>query len=579
MLHSSQSHTMLSETPTVPSGPTRRVLVENPPQVRHAKAAAALAMSSVILIFAGLTGGSSPAAAVDAVDLGTAETYSVLGGSAVTNTGPTVLSGDLGVSPGDSITGFTGPPDGSYLGTLHQDDMPAAQAQSDLTIAYDNAAGQAPDVTLASPELGGLTLISGVYKNPTDVDSMQLTGTLTLDAQGNSDAVFIFQIASTLTTAEDSTVSLINGADPCNVFWQIGSSATLGTDTTFVGTIMALTSVTVTTGATIQGRALARNGAVTLDTNTITTPDCSGATTGTATTGTATTGTDTTGTADTTTGTDTTGTADTTTGTDTTGTADTTTGSRHHRHRRHNWHCRHDHRHRRHNWHCRHDHRHRRHTLALPTPPPALPTRPPALPTPPPALPTPPPALPTHHRHCRHHHRHCRHHHRHCRHHWHRRHHHRHHGHRHHGHRGRGRPRGLEGSRCDPQGPPAHGHGRRRVKVQPLLCHSLSDGRGRRLRRTVSVGADLEALPPQKVVAECRKSASTTHRRMLPAQSVVAGWHTSAGTTRRRRPVLGGLLWSWWQFSVVCSLRSVFRATSAASIWRLRPKPATRPAH
>ncbi|MGI9083695.1 MAG: ice-binding family protein [Aeromicrobium sp.] len=285
-------------------------------RVDRGKAAAALTLTSVLLLLAGMlgTGGISPAAAVATqVDLGTASSFSVLGGSTVTNTGSSVISGDLGVSPGTAVTGF---PPGIVLGTIHENDAVAAQAQADLTTAYNNAAGQASDVTLASAELGGLTLVPGVY---TASSSAQLTGTLTLDAQGDPNAVFIFQIGSTLTTASNSSVLLINGADPCNVFWQVGSSAILGTNTTFVGTIMALTSVTVNTGASIDGRALARNGAVTLDTNRITTPDCAdGGGGGVDTDGTETDGTDTAGTE--TDGADTAGTA--TTGTETDG-ADT----------------------------------------------------------------------------------------------------------------------------------------------------------------------------------------------------------------------------------------------------------------
>jgi hypothetical protein len=194
------------------------------------------------------------------VDLGTAGTYSVLGGQTVTNTGPSVLSHNVGVSPGTAITGF---PPGLALGDTHAADAHALQAQSDLTTAYNDAAGQAPDASIAG-DLGGLTLEPGVYNASS---SIGLTGTLTLDAQGDPDAVFIFQVGSALTTASDSTVALLNDAQACNVFWQIGSSATLGTNTTFVGTIMALTSISVTTGTTVDGRALARNGSVTLDSN------------------------------------------------------------------------------------------------------------------------------------------------------------------------------------------------------------------------------------------------------------------------------------------------------------------------
>ncbi|WP_370261428.1 ice-binding family protein [Streptomyces sp. V4I8] len=216
------------------------------------------------------------AAVATAVELGTAESFAVLGGSAVTNTGPTVINGDLGVSPGSAVTGF---PPGIVNGATHVTDAVAAQAQSDLTTAYNDAAGQAPDVTFPDDppvELGGRTLTPGVYNAPV---SAAITGTLTLDAEGDPDAVWVFQVGSTLTTASASQVSLINGASPCNVFWQIGSSATLGTNSDFVGTIMALTSISVTTGTSIEGRALARNGAVTLDSNVITRPLCEGGTT------------------------------------------------------------------------------------------------------------------------------------------------------------------------------------------------------------------------------------------------------------------------------------------------------------
>lgn len=202
-----------------------------------------------------------------AVDLGTAGSYVVLGGQTVTNTGPSVLGGDLGVSPGTAVTGF---PPGVLNGTEHVADAQALAAQSDLTIAYDNAAGQATDTSVAG-DLGGRTLTAGVH---TASSSILLTGPLTLDAQGDPDAVFIFQIGSTLTTASGSSVVLLNGASSCNVYWQVGSSATLGTDTHFVGTIMALTSVTLDTGATVQGRALARNGAVTLDDNVLSSQTC-----------------------------------------------------------------------------------------------------------------------------------------------------------------------------------------------------------------------------------------------------------------------------------------------------------------
>lgn len=235
-----------------------------PHSYRRAATGTALALGgSLALVFA-----TQQAWAIGTpVDLGTAGTYSVLGGQTVTNTGPSVLSGNVGVSPGTAITGF---PPGVALGDTHSADAHALQAQSDLTIAYNDAAGQAPDESV-SGDLGGLTLEPGVYNASS---SIGLTGTLTLDAQGDPDAVFIFQVGSTLTTASASTVALLNDAQACNVFWQIGSSATLGTNTTFVGTIMALTSISVTTGTTVDGRALARNGSVTLDSNVFTQSAC-----------------------------------------------------------------------------------------------------------------------------------------------------------------------------------------------------------------------------------------------------------------------------------------------------------------
>ncbi len=194
--------------------------------------------------------------------LGTAENFAVLGGSAVTNTGATVVTGDLGIWPNtaSSITGF---PPGIVTGTIHGGNGVAQQAQADLTVAYNSAAGQACDTNLTGTDLGGLTLNPGVY---CFASAAQLTGTLSLDAQGDPDAVFIFQIGTTLTTASNSRVQIINGGSNCNVFWQVGSSATLGTATQFQGNILALTSITAVTGASAAGRMLARNGAVTLDT-------------------------------------------------------------------------------------------------------------------------------------------------------------------------------------------------------------------------------------------------------------------------------------------------------------------------
>jgi hypothetical protein len=239
-------------------------------QLSSILAVLALAFGVVVVGRAGARAAEAP------VDLGTAASFAVLAGSTVTNIGPSVVGGDLGVSPGTAITGF---PPGIVNGTIHATDAVAAQAQADLTIAYNSAAGRACNVVLTDQDLGGLTLTSGVYCFST---SAQLTGTLTLDAQGDPNAVFIFQVGSTLITASGSNVALINGAQACNVFWQVGSSATLGTDSHFVGTILALTSITANTGADVDGRLLARNGAVTLDDNTVTVPTVCDTTTTTA---------------------------------------------------------------------------------------------------------------------------------------------------------------------------------------------------------------------------------------------------------------------------------------------------------
>jgi len=203
------------------------------------------------------------------IDLGTAGYYAILAGSAVTNTGPSVIDGgDVGVSPGTSITGF---PPGTITPPYTIDNADAAKAQTDLTTAYNAAAGLAPTENLTGQNLGGLILTPGVYFFSS---SAQLTGTLTLNDQGNPNAQFVFQIGSTLTTGTDASVVTINGGSMpgCTVFWQVGSSATLGTGTTFEGHILALTSITLDPNASIaDGSALASNGAVTLSgTNNIT---------------------------------------------------------------------------------------------------------------------------------------------------------------------------------------------------------------------------------------------------------------------------------------------------------------------
>lgn len=208
--------------------------------------------------------GLAMATRADAQSLGTAGSYAVLAGSTITNTGTTIIIGDIGVSPGTAITG------GASIvltGTVHNNDGPAGTAQSDLTIAYNALMSAGTTTDLTGQDLGGLTLIDGVYNYAA---SAQLTGTLTLDGQGNPAAVFIVKVGTALTTASNSSVVLINGAQASNVFFVVGSSATLGTTTNFAGKIVALSSITLNTAAIINcGAALARNGAVTLDSNTI----------------------------------------------------------------------------------------------------------------------------------------------------------------------------------------------------------------------------------------------------------------------------------------------------------------------
>ncbi len=205
----------------------------------------------------------------DPAFLGTADGFAVLGGSTVTNTGSSVITGEVGVAPGSAVVGF--PPGTVSGGTIHGGDGIATAAQVEVTTAYNIIGGLSLGTDLTGHNLGGLTLIPGVYDFAT---SAQLTGTLVLDAQGVAGAVFVFRVGSTLTTASSSSVQLINGAQSCNVYWNVGSSATLGTTTSFVGTILAQASVTANTGAGAEGRPLARNGAVTLDTNVVTRPTC-----------------------------------------------------------------------------------------------------------------------------------------------------------------------------------------------------------------------------------------------------------------------------------------------------------------
>ena len=204
-----------------------------------------------------------------AVPLGSAANFVILAGSTVTSTGPTTITGgDLGLSPGSAVTGF---PPGTLVSpaVMHVTDPVAAQAQLDLTTAYNYAAGL-PNAAVLAGDMSGLTFAPGLYKTSSTV--MLSAGNVTLDAQGNANAVFIFQVGSTLTTLGSTQVILAGGAQAKNVFWQVGSSATLGTNSIFEGTIMALQAITLDTGATLTGRALARNAAVTLDSNAVTAP-------------------------------------------------------------------------------------------------------------------------------------------------------------------------------------------------------------------------------------------------------------------------------------------------------------------
>jgi hypothetical protein len=252
---------------------SRHVARDSTSRSRAAPVAGLLLLASLLaLALVSLAGAAAPG-----VPLGTADSFAVLAGAGITNTGPTTVTGDLGTFPTTTITGSASL---TVNGANHGGDAVTQQAKTDLVTAYSTAAGLKPATAIAA-DLAGQTLKAGVYNS---ASSIGLSGALTLDAAGDPSAVFVFQAGSTLTTASASRVNLINGAQACNVFWQVGSSATLGTGSTFRGTILALTSITVTTGVTIDGRVLARNGAVTLDTDTITRPTCAAVTTTTTTT-------------------------------------------------------------------------------------------------------------------------------------------------------------------------------------------------------------------------------------------------------------------------------------------------------
>jgi hypothetical protein len=201
------------------------------------------------------------------VALGTAANFAVLAGATITNTGLTTVTGDVGVSPGTAITGF---PPGATVGIQHAGDPTAAQAEADLKTAFDDAAGRTLCSVMVVGNLGGKTLSPGLYTSTTSLEIS--AGDLTLDARGDPDAVFIFQMTTTLTTTADRQVILSGSAKAANVFWQVGTSATLGSGSTFAGTIMAAQSITVVTGTKVQGRLLARTAATTLDSDTVAKP-------------------------------------------------------------------------------------------------------------------------------------------------------------------------------------------------------------------------------------------------------------------------------------------------------------------
>jgi hypothetical protein len=236
------------------SGDSRRERI-----VRCAGASFGVAFAAAVT-FGGAQANAGP------IDMGAATSFGVLGASTVTNTGMTTVHGDVGVAPGTSITGF--PPGQLINGSLHLNTGTAIQAQADALTAYNMLAGMAPTMDLTGQDLGGMVLTPGVYSFSS---SAFLTGKLTLDGLGQTNPLFVFQMGTTLITASDASVNLINGnfSTANDIYWQVGSSATLGTGTDFIGTIIADQSATLTTGANLDGRVIALNAAVTLDSNNI----------------------------------------------------------------------------------------------------------------------------------------------------------------------------------------------------------------------------------------------------------------------------------------------------------------------
>ena len=215
-----------------------------------------------------LLGSTYAYAATPTVNLGAADNFAILAGSTITNTGSSVINGDLGLSPGTVVSGF---PPATLNGTQYIASPQAVSAQTALTSAFTDAAGRTPVSTIPT-ELGGTIIAPGVYDSA--AGTFGITGTLTLDAKGDANSFFIFKTASTLTTAAGSNIVLIGGAQACNIFWEVGSSATLGTNSNIKGNIMALSSITLTTGSNVVGRVQARNGAVTLDSSTVSKAVC-----------------------------------------------------------------------------------------------------------------------------------------------------------------------------------------------------------------------------------------------------------------------------------------------------------------